>query len=535
MKKIAFDEKARQGVLNGVIKLSKAVKSTKGPNGNCVVLQKPTGEFYTTKDGVSVAKDIFLDDEIENAGAQIVKQASLSTNTVVGDGTTTSTILTEAIFKKGLETLNSKKNKVQVADIKRGIEYYSNLLVDALGEIATPIESSEQIAQVGTISANGDTEIGNILAEAFEKVGNDGSVAIEEGNIQETILSIKEGYSFDKGYASNFFITNQERKSVEFKDAVFLLISTEVKTLAPFENLLKQVGASGKNLVIIAKDFSKEVIDLLNMNKARGSLSVCAIKAPEFGDRVADCLSDLAICVGGTVVNETWNAQQMATISVQSLGSCEKLISHKDETIIIGGKCDSEEVLARVEALKVQAESASEFEKTKLEERIARIVGGVAVIYVGGFTDAEVKEKKDRVEDALNATRSAVEEGVVIGGGMALINAEKHVSKSREVYPNKDMMKGAEILKEAIKEPFKTIIANSGKKLKDIGEFETENHGYDARNDKVVNMIEEGILDPKKVTRTALQNAVSVATMLLITEAVIVNDKSKEFHHPPMM
>jgi chaperonin GroEL len=526
-KRIEFSEEARRQLLAGVDKLADAVVATLGPSGRNVVIEQEQGNPISTKDGVTVAKAIELEDEIENIGAQLVRQASIKTADQAGDGTTTSTLLARQIYKDGLDMITSSRNPIE---IKKGIDKAVALTLDYIKKnLVENIKTEEQLSQVATISGNNDPEVGTLIATAMDKVGVDGVVTIEESRTGETYLETVEGIQFNRGYKSPYFVTdNKSMQSVLNKPLI--LITTErlqqVKELLP---LLETCSTQNKSLLIIAEDIDGEALSTLVVNKMRGILNVCAVKAPEFGDRRKAVLEDIATLTGGVVISKE-KGMRLDKIDTKWLGNAKKVTISKDYTTIIDAQGSSEAIELRIEEIKAQIEeSKSPFEKENLQDRLAKFVGGVAMIFVGGHTEVELKEKKDRVEDALHATKAAIEEGIVPGGGIALLNASYNVKCPEDLVGDQQL--GFDIVMEAITRPFKQILVNAGKNLDDIKEIDfninvkPDNNwkGYNPKTEEYVDMFTQGIIDPFKVTRLALENAASVAGTLLTTEAIIVN------------
>jgi len=526
-KRIEFSEEARRQLLAGVDKLADAVVATLGPSGRNVVIEQEQGNPISTKDGVTVAKAIELEDEIENIGAQLVRQASIKTADQAGDGTTTSTLLARQIYKDGLDMITSSRNPIE---IKKGIDKAVALTLDYIKKnLVENIKTEEQLSQVATISGNNDPEVGTLIATAMDKVGVDGVVTIEESRTGETYLETVEGIQFNRGYKSPYFVTdNKSMQSVLNKPLI--LITTErlqqVKELLP---LLETCSTQNKSLLIIAEDIDGEALSTLVVNKMRGILNVCAVKAPEFGDRRKSVLEDIATLTGGVVISKE-KGMRLDKIDTKWLGNAKKVTISKDYTTIIDAQGSSEAIELRIEEIKAQIEeSKSPFEKENLQDRLAKFVGGVAMIFVGGHTEVELKEKKDRVEDALHATKAAIEEGIVPGGGIALLNASYNVKCHEDI--TGDQLLGFAIVIEAITSPFKQILLNAGKNLDEIKAIDfninikSDNNwkGYNPKTEEYVDMFTQGIIDPFKVTRLALENAASVAGTLLTTEAIIVN------------
>jgi len=522
-KNIKFKEDARQKILKGVRTLAAAVKVTLGPKGRNVVIDKKFGAPQITKDGVTVAKEIELEDKHENMGAQMVKEVASKTAEKAGDGTTTATVLAEAIYSEGLRNVTAGANPM---DIKRGIEQAVNVVVEELKKLSKPIKDTKEIAQVATISANGDTDIGGIIAKAMEKVGKDGTITVEEGKGFETTLDVVEGMSFDRGYSSAYFVTNAETLTCEYENPLVLIYEKKISSMKEFLPILQAVAESGKPLVIIAEEVEGEALATLVVNRLRAGLKVVAVKAPGFGDRRKAMLEDLAILTGGQFISEELGIQ-LEKVTLDMLGRTKKVIIKKDDTTLIDGAGNKKAIQDRVALLKRQiAEATSDYDKEKLQERLAKLSGGVAVIRVGAATEVEMKEKKDRVDDAKEATKAAVEEGILPGGGTALVRAMASVEQLIAKLTG-DVKIGAEIILRALAYPLRQIAENAGKEgsivVQKVGTMKPY-EGYDAREDVYVNMVEKGIVDPTKVVRCALQFAASIAGLLLTTEAIITEE-----------
>jgi chaperonin GroEL len=523
-KNIKFDIEARDGIKRGVDALANAVKVTLGPKGRNVIIGKSFGAPVVTKDGVSVAKEIELSDELENMGAQMVKEVASRTNDLAGDGTTTATVLAQAIVKEGLKNVAAGANPM---DLKRGIDKAVAAIVKDLEKQAKKVgDSSEMIKQVASISSNNDEVVGDLIAKAFGEVGKEGVITVEEAKGTETYVDVVEGMQFDRGYLSPYFVTNSEKMTTELENPYILLFDKKISTMKELMPILEPVAQTGKPLLIIAEDVDGEALATLVVNKLRGSLKIAAVKAPGFGDRRKAMLEDIAILTGGTVISEE-RGFTLENATLDMLGTCEKVDINKDNTTIVNGSGTAEDIKSRVGQIKSQIENTtSDYDKEKLQERLAKLAGGVAVLYVGAASEVEMKEKKDRVDDALNATRAAVEEGIVAGGGVALVRAKAVLSKVKA--NNADEETGIAIVARAVESPLRTIVENAGgegsvvvsKVLESTG-----NYGYDAKNDKYVDMLKEGIIDPKKVTRVALENAASVAGMILTTECALIEIK----------
>ena len=531
-KDIFFDIDARDKLKKGVNIIADAVKVTLGPKGRNVILDKKFGAPSVTKDGVSVAKEIELADAVENMGAQLVKEVASKTNDFAGDGTTTATVLTQAIFNHGIKNVAAGANPM---DIKRGIDKAVKVVVSALKDISKEIETSEQISQVASISANNDPEIGKMIAEAMDKVGKDGVITVEEAKGTETDVKTVEGMQFDRGYLSPYFVTNTEKMEAELEAPYILIYDKKVSSMKELLPVLEQVAQTGKPLVIIAEDVDGEALATLVVNKIRGSLKIAAVKAPGFGDRRKAMLEDIAVLTGGTVISEE-RGYKLESATIDMLGTADKINIDKDNTVVVNGAGDAEQIKARVAEIKVQIENTtSDYDKEKLQERLAKLSGGVAILYIGAATEVEMKEKKDRVDDALHATRAAVQEGIIPGGGIALIRAkEKLNSLSLE---NEDQNTGVAIVKKAVEAPLRTIVENAGGEgsivVQKVREGEGD-FGYNARKDSYENLLSAGVIDPTKVTRLALENASSIASLLLTTEAVVADQPEEGGAMPPM-
>ena len=532
-KDINFDIEARDGLKRGVDALANAVKVTLGPKGRNVVIDKTFGSPSVTKDGVSVAKEIELEDPLENMGAQMVKEVASKTSDLAGDGTTTATVLAQAIVKEGLKNVAAGANPM---DLKRGIDKAVSALVNELQKQSKEVGSkSEQIEQVAAISANNDSSIGSLIAEAFGKVGKEGVITVEEAKGIETFVEIVEGMQFDRGYLSPYFVTNSEKMLVDLENPYILFFDKKITVLKDLLPILEPVAQSGKPLLIIAEDVEGEALATIVMNKLRGALKIAAVKAPGFGDRRKAMLEDIAILTGGTLISEETGITLEAT-SIEMLGTAERVTIDKDNTTIVNGAGSKEAIKARVGQIKAQAENTtSEYDREKLQERLAKLAGGVAVLYVGAPSEIEMKEKKDRVDDALHATRAAVEEGIIAGGGIALIRAKSSLSKIK--VENNDEATGVQIIDRAIEEPLRQIVENAGKEgsvvVAKVAEGKAD-FGYNAKTDEYVQMFKVGIIDPTKVTRVALENAASVAGMILTTACALVNIKEDAPPMPPM-
>ncbi len=532
-KELKYSEDARTLILNGVNTLANAVKVTLGPKGRNVIIQKSFGAPHITKDGVSVAKEIEIENNFENMGAQMVKEVAQKTNEDAGDGTTTATVLAQAIYREGVKLVTAGHNPM---DLKKGIDIAVEKVVAKLQEMSKEVKSSEEIAQVGTISANNDTEIGNLISEAMAKVGNNGVITIEESKTAETTLDVVEGMQFDRGYLSPYFVTNPEKMETNFDSPMILITDKKISNMKELVPVLEKVVQASKPLLIIAEDVDGEALTTLVVNKLRGTLNVCAVKAPGFGDRRKEMLKDIAILTGGTVISEELGMSLEST-ELEHLGSAKKITIDKENSTIVDGAGDKDAVDARVATIQKQVEeSSSDYDKEKLQERLAKLSGGVAVINVGAPTETEMKEKKDRVEDALNATRAAVEEGIVVGGGSALVHASTVLEGLEGSSPEETF--GIKIVRRAAEEPLRQISANAGLEgsvvVNDVKRKGDVNYGFNARLGKYEDLVAAGIIDPTKVTRSALQNAASVSGLMLTTETMIA-DLPKEDSAPAGM
>jgi len=524
-KQLKFDEAARQALLRGVEKLARAVKATLGPSGRNVILDKKFGSPTITKDGVSVAKEIELACPYENMGAQLIREVSSRTSDIAGDGTTTATVLAEAIYKEGLRNVTAGANPIS---LQRGIMKATEAIVAQLKVISKAVSDTKEIAQVATVSANWDQEIGGIIADAMDKVGKDGTITVEEAKGIETTLDVVEGMQFDKGYLSPYFVTDPESMEASFEDALILIHEKKISSLKDMLPLLEKVAKSGKPLVIIAEDVEGEALATLVVNKLRGILNIAAVKAPGFGDRRKAMLEDIAILTGGRVITEDLGIK-LESVEISDLGEAKRLTISKDSTVIVEGGGTSEAITGRVNQIRKQIEdTTSDYDSEKLQERLAKLAGGVAVINVGAATETEMKEKKARVEDALHATRAAVEEGIVPGGGTALIRAQASLGDLGLVG---DELTGAGIVARAVEAPLRQLVANAGREGALIVERVKNGkggEGYNVATDKFEDLIASGVVDPTKVTRSALQNAASIAGLLLTTEALITDIPEKE-------
>ena len=519
-KDVKFSGDARERMLRGVETLANALKVTLGPKGRNVVMEKSFGAPRITKDGVTVAKEIELDDKFENMGAQMVREVAQKTNDLAGDGTTTATVLAHAIVREGARAVAAGMNPM---DLKRGIDLAVKAVVDEIKSRAKRVGSSSEVAQVGTISSNGDATVGKMIAEAMQKVGNEGVITVEEAKSLETEVEIVEGMQFDRGYVSPYFITNAEKMVAELEDAYVLLHEKKLSQLQAMLPLLEAVVQSGRPLLIVAEDIEGEALATLVVNKLRGGLKVAAVKAPGFGDRRKAMLEDIAILTGGQLIAEDLGIK-LENVTPAMLGRAKKVVIEKEKTTIVDGAGKKKDIEARVNQIKAQIEeNTSDYDREKLQERLAKLAGGVAVIRVGGATEVEVKEKKDRVEDALNATRAAVEEGIVAGGGVALLRAKKAIGKLHS--GNSDVQAGINIVLKAVEAPVRQIAENSGYEgsivVNKILESKSETFGFDAQGEDYVDMFDKGIVDPAKVVRAALQDAASVAGLLVTTEAMV--------------
>ncbi len=532
-KKIQFDIEAREGLKKGVDALANAVKVTLGPKGRNVIIGKSFGGPQVTKDGVTVAKEIELEDSLENMGAQMVKEVASKTNDLAGDGTTTATILAQSIVNEGLKNVTAGANPM---DLKRGVDKAVSAVVDNLNKSAKTVgNSSEKIQQIASISANNDNIIGDLITEAFEKVGKEGVITVEEAKGTDTYVDVVEGMQFDRGYLSPYFVTNSEKMESDLESPYILLYDKKISVMKDLLPILEPVAQSGKPLLVIAEDVDGEALATLVVNKLRGSLKIAAVKAPGFGDRRKAMLEDIAILTGGTVISEE-RGFNIENTTIDMLGSAERVTIDKDNTTIVNGAGDKKAIEDRVNQIKTQIETTtSDYDKEKLQERLAKLAGGVAVLYVGAASEVEMKEKKDRVDDALHATRAAVEEGIVAGGGVALIRARNVLDKIKAT--NDDELTGIQIISRALEAPVRTIVANAGGEgsvvVAKIIEGK-DGFGYDAKSEQYVDLFDAGIIDPKKVTRVALENAASVAGMILTTECALVDIKEDTPAAPPM-
>ena len=524
-KQIKFDADARQKILAGVEKLSNAVTSTLGPSGRNVILDKKFGSPQITKDGVTVAKEIELPDPFENMGAQMVKEVASKTNDVAGDGTTTATLLAEAIYREGLKNLTAGANGMA---LKRGIDKATAAVVDGIAKLSKKVKSADEIAQVATLSANGDEEIGKMISEAMEKVGKEGTITVEEAKTLETTLDVVEGMQFDKGYLSPYFVTDPEEMECVLEDPYILLFEKKISNLQDMLPLLQAVAKSGRPLMIIAEDVEGEALATLVVNKLRGTFQVCAVKAPGFGDRRKAILEDIAILTGGKLISEDIGIK-LENVMIDMLGRAKKVVVDKDNTTVVEGLGKSADIKARVEQIKRQIEeTTSDYDREKLQERLAKLAGGVALIKVGAATEAAMKEKKDRVDDALHATRAAVEEGIVPGGGVAYLRCQKAIEA---LDLEGDEKVGAAIIARAIEAPLRKLVGNAGIEAALVianVKKATGTNGYNVRTGEYVDMLKAGVVDPAKVTRSALQNAASIAGLLLTTDCMVTDIPEKK-------
>jgi chaperonin GroEL len=530
-KELIFGVDARAKLKRGVDQLAEAVKATLGPKGRNVVLDKKFGNPTVTKDGVTVAKEIELPDAIENMGAQMVKEVATKTSDIAGDGTTTATVLAQAIFREGLKNVTSGVNPMA---LKRGIEKAVEVVFEELKKLSVPTAGKKEIAQVGAISANNDKGIGDIIADAMEKVGKDGVITVEEAKGLETTLETVDGMQFDRGYLSPYFVTDAEKMEAVLEDGLILIHDKKISSMKDLLPVLEKVAQMGKPLLIIAEDIEGEALATLVVNKLRGTLKVCGVKAPGFGDRRKEMLRDVAVLTGGQVISEELGFK-LENAVLTDLGKAKRIVIDKDNTTLVDGGGERKKIEGRINEIRAAIDkSTSDYDKEKLQERLAKLAGGVAVINVGAATETEMKEKKARVEDALHATRAAVEEGIVPGGGVALLRAQPAVGRMKL---GEDEKIGAEIVRRALEEPIRMIAQNAGAEgsivVERVRESKEKNFGYNAETDHYEDLVVSGVIDPTKVTRTALQNAASIAGLLLTTEAVVVEKKEEE-KHPPM-
>lgn len=531
-KLIEYDSLARTGLKAGVDKLANAVKVTLGPKGRNVILEKKFGAPTVTKDGVSVAKEIELDDPVENMGAQMVREVASKTSDVAGDGTTTATVLAQAIYREGLKNVTAGANPM---DLKRGIDQAVIKVIEYLKSVSRDVEGRNEIAQVGSISANNDKSIGDLIADAMEKVGKDGVITVEESKSAETVLDVVEGMQFDRGYISPYFVTDTESMETILEDPFILIHDKKISAMKDLLPVLEKVAQQGKSLLIISEDLEGEALATLVVNKIRGTLKVAAVKAPGFGDRRKAMLEDIAVLTSGTLISEE-RGFKLENATISYLGTAKKVVIDKDNTTIVEGAGKTDDIKKRINEIKAQIDkTTSDYDKEKLQERLAKLSGGVAVLKIGASTEMEMKEKKARVEDALHATRAAVEEGIVAGGGVALVRASNVLDKLEGENP--DQTTGIRIVQKALEEPLKQIVENAGIEgsvvLWKVKEGK-DDFGFNAATEKYENLIKSGVIDPTKVTRTALENAASVSSLLITTEAVVFEKKEKESSMPPM-
>ena len=531
-KLIEYDSEARTKIKKGVDKLANAVKVTLGPKGRNVILEKKFGAPTVTKDGVSVAKEIELEDAVENMGAQMVREVATKTSDVAGDGTTTATVLAQAIYREGLKNVTAGANPM---DLKRGIDLAVTKVIEHLKSISKEVEGRNEIAQVGSISANNDMTIGNLIADAMEKVGKDGVITVEEAKGTETGLEVVEGMQFDRGYLSPYFVTNTENMEVDLEDPFILIHDKKISAMKDLLPVLEKIAQQGRSMLIIAEDLEGEALATLVVNKIRGTLKVAAVKAPGFGDRRKAMLEDIAVLTGGTVISEE-RGFKLENATVSYLGTAKKIVIDKDNTTIVEGAGKTEEIKKRINEIKAQIDkTTSDYDKEKLQERLAKLSGGVAVLKIGASTEIEMKEKKARVEDALHATRAAVEEGIVAGGGVAFVRAIAVLEKLEGANPDQTI--GIKIIMKALEEPLRQIVNNAGIEgsvvLQKVKEGK-DDYGFNAATEQYEKLIKSGVIDPTKVARTALENAASVAALLITTEAVVYEKKEKEPAMPSM-
>ncbi len=531
-KLIVYDADARAGLKAGVDRLANAVKVTLGPKGRNVILEKKFGAPTVTKDGVSVAKEIELDDPIENMGAQMVREVASKTSDVAGDGTTTATVLAQSIYREGLKNVTAGANPM---DLKRGIDLAVTKVIEYLKSVSKEVEGRNEIAQVGSISANNDRTIGDLIADAMEKVGKDGVITVEESKSAETVLEVVEGMQFDRGYISPYFVTDTESMETILEDPFILIHDKKIAAMKDLLPVLEKVAQQGKSMLIISEDLEGEALATLVVNKIRGTLKVAAVKAPGFGDRRKAMLEDIAVLTNGTVISEE-QGYKLENATLEYLGKAKKVVIDKDNTTIVEGAGKTDNIKKRINEIKAQIDkSTSDYDKEKLQERLAKLSGGVAVLKIGASTEIEMKEKKARVEDALHATRAAVEEGIVAGGGVALVRASNVLDKLTG--ENLDQTTGIKIVQKALEEPLKQIVENAGLEgsvvLWKVKEGK-DDFGFNAATEKYENLIKAGVIDPTKVTRTALENAASVSSLLITTEAVVFEKKDKEPAMPAM-
>ncbi len=531
-KELKFNEDARRAILSGVEKLAAAVKVTLGPKGRNVVIDKKFGSPTVTKDGVTVAKEIELEDMFENLGAQMVKEVAEKTSDVAGDGTTTATVLAEAIYREGLKNVTAGANPME---IKKGIDLAVEKIVEEIKRIAKPVKDKTEVAQVATIAANNDKTVGSLIADAMEKVGKDGVITVEEAKSMATTLEVVEGMQFDQGYLSPYFITDSDRMECVLEDPYILIHEKKISSLKDLLPLLEKVARSGRPLLIVAEDVEGEALATLVVNKLRGTFQCCAVKAPGYGDRRKAMLQDIAILTGGKAITEDLGIK-LESVELSDLGRAKRVRITKDDTTIVEGAGKTADIKARINQIKKQIEETdSDYDREKLQERLAKLAGGVAVINVGAATETEMKEKKARVEDALHATRAAVEEGIVPGGGVALIRCQKVLD---EIEVDGDVKTGVDIVRRAIESPLRQLVANAGLEpsviVQKVKEAKKVGEGFNVATEEFVNMVDAGIIDPAKVTRSALQNAASIASLMLTTEALVVEKPEKEKNAPAM-
>jgi chaperonin GroEL len=531
-KLIEYDSVARTGLKSGVDKLANAVKVTLGPKGRNVVLEKKFGAPTVTKDGVTVAKEIELEDNVENMGAQMVREVASKTSDVAGDGTTTATVLAQAIYREGLKNVTAGANPM---DLKRGIDIAVSKVVEYLKSTSKDVEGRNEIAQVGSISANNDPSIGELIADAMEKVGKDGVITVEEAKGTETSLDVVEGMQFDRGYLSPYFVTDTESMESVLEDPLILIHDKKISAMKDLLPILEKVAQQGKAMMLIAEDLEGEALATLVVNKIRGTLKIAAVKAPGFGDRRKAMLEDIAVLTGGTVISEE-RGFKLENATISYLGTAKKVVIDKDNTTLVEGAGKSEDIKKRINEIKAQIDkTTSDYDKEKLQERLAKLSGGVAVLKIGASTEVEMKEKKARVEDALHATRAAVEEGIISGGGVALVRGIDVLEKVEGI--NVDQNTGVKIVQKALEEPLRQLVNNAGIEgsvvLQKVKEGK-DDFGFNAQTETYENLIKAGVIDPTKVTRTALENAASVASLLVTTEAVVFEKKEKEAPMPPM-
>jgi chaperonin GroEL len=531
-KLIEYDSEARTKIKKGVDKLANAVKVTLGPKGRNVILEKKFGAPTVTKDGVSVAKEIELEDAVENMGAQMVREVASKTSDVAGDGTTTATVLAQAIYREGLKNVTAGANPM---DLKRGIDIAVTKVIDHLKSISKEVEGRNEIAQVGSISANNDMTIGNLIADAMEKVGKDGVITVEEAKGTETGLEVVEGMQFDRGYLSPYFVTNTENMEAELEDPFILIHDKKISAMKDLLPILEKIAQQGRSMLIIAEDLEGEALATLVVNKIRGTLKVAAVKAPGFGDRRKAMLEDIAVLTGGTVISEE-RGFKLENATVSYLGTAKKVVIDKDNTTLVEGAGKTDDIKKRINEIKAQIDkTTSDYDKEKLQERLAKLSGGVAVLKIGASTEVEMKEKKARVEDALHATRAAVEEGIVAGGGVAFVRAIAILEKLEGANPDQTI--GVKIIMKALEEPLRQIVNNAGIEgsvvLQKVKEGK-DDFGFNAATEQYEKLIKSGVIDPTKVARTALENAASVAALLITTEAVVYEKKDKEPAMPAM-